>query len=168
MDDKILLATFYNGVSLDLFIHKLYDREPQTTVQLIHLAQSFINAEDAIIAKKKKKGERLENSYLHHPEQGPRPKKAKVGEKRDRDGKKARSSLGRYSNYTPLNTSLDQVLMQIKDDPSLKWRERMKGYLNKRNKSKHCRFHRDHGHDIDECYDLKQQIEVLIKQGKLL
>ena len=22
-------------------------------------------------------------------------------------------------------------------------------------------------HDIDECYDLKQQIEVLIKQGKL-
>lgn len=27
MDDKILLAAFYNGVSLDLFIHKLYDQE---------------------------------------------------------------------------------------------------------------------------------------------
>ena len=25
MDDKLLLATFHNGVSLDLFIHKLYD-----------------------------------------------------------------------------------------------------------------------------------------------
>ena len=25
MDDKIILADFYNGVSLDLFIHKLYD-----------------------------------------------------------------------------------------------------------------------------------------------
>ena len=25
MDDKILLAVFYNGVSSDLFIHKLYD-----------------------------------------------------------------------------------------------------------------------------------------------
>ena len=25
MDDKILLAAFYNRVSLDLFIHKLYD-----------------------------------------------------------------------------------------------------------------------------------------------
>ena len=25
MDDKILLAAFYNGVSSDLFIHKLYD-----------------------------------------------------------------------------------------------------------------------------------------------
>ena len=97
--------------------------------ELIHLAQSFMNTEDAIIAKKKKKSERLENGYIHHPKQGPRPKKAKVGEKRDRIGKKARSSSGRYSNYTPLNTPLDQVLMQIKDDPSLKWSERMKEVL---------------------------------------
>ena len=106
MDDK-LLAAFYNGVSLDLFIHKLYDREPQTMVELIHLAQSFMNAEDAIIAKKKKKGGWPENSYVHHLEQGPCPKKAKVGEKRDRDGKKIGLSSGWYSNYTPLNTSLD-------------------------------------------------------------
>ena len=27
MDDKLLLAAFYNGVSSDLFIHKLYDQE---------------------------------------------------------------------------------------------------------------------------------------------
>ena len=67
----------------------------------------------------------------------------------------------------PLNTPFDQVLMQIKDDPSLKWLEKMKGDPSKQNKSKYCCFHRDHGHDIDECYDLKQQIEVLIKWGKL-
>ena len=57
MDNKIRLAAFYNGVSSDLFIHKLYDQEPQTMVKLIHSAQSFINAKDAIIAKEKKKGE---------------------------------------------------------------------------------------------------------------
>ena len=115
-----------------------------------------MNAEDTIIDKKKKKGERLENGYIHHPEQGPRPKKAKIGEKGDDDGKKAGLSSGRYSNYTPLNASLDQVLMQIKDNPSLKWPERMKGDPSKRNKSKYYRFHRDHGHNMDECYDLKQ------------
>ena len=53
-----------------------------------------MNAEDAIIAKKKKNGERLESGYVHHSEQGIYPKKAKVGEKRDHDGKKAGSSLG--------------------------------------------------------------------------
>ena len=43
----------------------------------------------------------------------------------------------------------------------------MKGDPNKRNRNKYCRFHRDYGHDIDECFDLKQQIENLIRQGKL-
>ena len=57
--------------------------------------------------------------------------------------------------------------MQINDDPSLKWLEKMKGDLNKRNRNKYCRSHRDHGHDTNECFDLKQQIENLIRQGKL-
>ena len=60
-----------------------------------------------------------------------------------------------------------QVLMQIKDDPSLKCPEKMKGDPNKCNRNKYCRFHRDHGHDTVECFDLKQQIENLIRQGKL-
>ena len=108
----------------------------------------------------------MEANLPRHPEQGPRPKKARTGEKKDRYNKKI-SSLARSQQYTPLNMPLKQVLMQIKDDPSLKWPEKMKGDLNKRNKNKYCRFHRDHGHDMDECFDLKQQIENLIKQGNL-
>ena len=57
--------------------------------------------------------------------------------------------------------------MQIKDDPSLNWPEKIEGDPNKRNKNKYCRFHRDHRHDTNECYDLKQEIENLIRQGKL-
>ena len=62
---------------------------------------------------------------------------------------------------------LEQVHMQIKDDPSLKWSEKMKGDPNKHNRNKYCRFHKDHGHDTNEYFDLKQQIENLIRQGKL-
>ncbi|XP_030970001.1 uncharacterized protein LOC115990293 [Quercus lobata] len=116
-DDKLLLAAFHNGVNSDLFIHKLYEKEPQSMAELVHSAQNFMNAEDAIIAKKRKRSER--------------------------------------------------VLMQIKDDPSLKWLEKMRGDPNKCNRNKYCRFHRDHGHDTNECFDLKQQIENLIRQGKL-
>ena len=38
MDDKILLAAFYNGVSSGLFIYKLYDHKPQMMAELIHSA----------------------------------------------------------------------------------------------------------------------------------
>ena len=43
----------------------------------------------------------------------------------------------------------------------------MKSDLTKRSRNKYCRFHRDHGHDTADCYDLKQQIEALIREGKL-
>ena len=134
--------------------------------ELVHSTQNFMNAEDAIIAKKRKRAERTEASSMRHAEQGPRPKKGRVKEKKDRDNKKAGPSTWNQQ-YTPLNAPLEQVLMQIKDDPSLKWLEKMKGDPNKRNRNKYCHFHRDHGHDTDEYFDLKQQIKNLIGQGKL-
>ena len=57
--------------------------------------------------------------------------------------------------------------MQIKDEEALTYPGKLKGDPNRRSKDKYCRFHRDHGHDTADCYDLKQQIEALIKQGKL-
>ena len=75
-------------------------------------------------------------------------------EMKDRDNKKSGSSAWNQQ-YTPLNMPLKQVLMQIKDDPSLKWPEKMKGDPNKRNKNKYCHFQKDHCHDTDKCFDLK-------------
>ena len=57
----MLLAAFHNGVNSDLFIHKLYKQKPQTMAKLVHSAQNFMNAKDAIIAKKRKKAERMES-----------------------------------------------------------------------------------------------------------
>ena len=128
VDDKLLLTAFHNGVNSDLFIHKLYEKQPQSMAELVHSAQNFMNAEDAIIAKKRKRAERTEANSMCHAEQGLRPKKGWVEEKKDRDNKKA-SPSARNQQYTPF----EQVLMQIKDDPSLKWPEKMKGDPNKRN-----------------------------------
>ena len=96
----------------------------------------------------------MENDLPCHSEQGPHPKKGRTGEKKDRDNKKAGFSA-RSQQYTPLNTLLEQVLMQIMDDPSLKWLEKMKGDPKKRNRNKYCYFHKDHRHDTDECFNLK-------------
>ena len=68
VDDKLLLAAFHNGVNFDLFIHKLYEKEPQSMAELVHSAQNFMNAEDAIIAKKRKRTERTKVNSMRHAE----------------------------------------------------------------------------------------------------
>ena len=72
-----------------------------------------------------------------------------------------------FTSFTPLTASIDQVLMQIKDEETQTFAGKSKGDPSKRPRDKYCCFHRDHGHDTADCYDLKQQIEALIRQGKL-
>ena len=57
--------------------------------------------------------------------------------------------------------------MQIKDEGALTFPSKLKGDPNKRSRDNYCCFHRDHRHDTVNCYDLKQQIKALIRQGKL-
>ena len=66
VDDKLLLAAFHNEVNSNLFIHKLYEKEPQSMAELVHSTQNFMNAEDAIIAKKRKRFERIEANPSRH------------------------------------------------------------------------------------------------------
>ncbi|XP_022152363.1 uncharacterized protein LOC111020106 [Momordica charantia] len=47
----------------------------------------------------------------------------------------------------------------------LKRPEKLRGDPKKRNKDKYCRFHRDHGHNTSNCWELKRQIEDLIQDG---
>ena len=106
VDDKLLLAAFHNGVNSDLFINKLYEKKPQSMAELVHSAQNFMNAEDAIIVKKRKRAERMEANPIRNTDQGPRPKKGCAEEKKDRDNKKASLST-RNQQYTPLNVPLE-------------------------------------------------------------
>ena len=68
--------------------------------ELVHLAQNFMNAKDAIIAKKRKRAERMEANPVQHLEQGPRPKKGRTKDKKDRDNRKTGPSSKKLELYT--------------------------------------------------------------------
>ena len=68
VDDKLLLAAFHNEVNSNLFIHKLYEKEPQSMAELVYSAQNFMNVEDMIIAKKRKRSKRIEANPGRHSE----------------------------------------------------------------------------------------------------
>ena len=161
-DDKILVAAFTNGLWKSKFLFSLYKNDPKTMSEVLYRATKYMNAEDALSARKEKPKKREKQDDTRQ-DQG--CKKARMRDRRDEQCPKPPG--GRFTSFTPLTASIDQVLMQIKDEVALTYPGKLKGDPNKRSKDKYCRFHRDHGHDTADCYDLKQQIEALIKQGKL-
>ena len=84
-----------------------------------------------------------------------------------RDDRRSKPPTRRFMSFTPLTAPIDQVLMQIKDEGALTFHGKLKGDPSKWSRDKYYCFHRDHCHDTTDYYNLKQQIEALIRQGKL-
>ena len=62
---------------------------------------------------------------------------------------------------------VDKILAQIKDEHYLKWPRPLHSSPNVHDKKEYCRFQKDHGHYKEDCKDLKEQIEELIRKGQL-
>ena len=54
-----------------------------------------------------------------------------------------------------------------RNEQFLRWPIQMKSNPTTRDNSKYCEFHRDHGHHMDDCIQLKREIEYLIRRGYL-
>ena len=94
-----------------------------------------MNAEDALLAREEKprKRERLEDT---RQDQG--RKKPRTGDRRDE--RRPKPLGGRFTNFTPLNAPLDQVLMQIKDEGTLTFPGKLKSDPTKRLRNKYFRL----------------------------
>ena len=161
-NDKILVVVFTNGLQNGKFLFSLYKNDLKTISNVLYRATKYMNVENALLTWEEtpKKRERQEDAW-----QDRRWKMARTGERWE--DRRSKSPTGRFTGFIPLIAMIDQVLMQIKDERALTFPGKLKGDPSKRSRDKHCRFHRDHGHDMSDCYDLKQQIEALIRQGKL-
>ena len=158
----ILVATFTNGLRKGKFLFSLYKNDPKTMSDVFYEATKYMNVKDTLLAweEKPKKKERQEDAR--------QDRGLKMARTRDqREDRRSKPPTGRFTSFTPLTTPINQVLMQIKDKGALTFSGKLKGNPSKRSRDKYFCFHRDHNHDTFDCYDLKQQIEALIRQGKL-
>ncbi|XP_048492483.2 uncharacterized protein LOC125493304 [Beta vulgaris subsp. vulgaris] len=69
----------------------------------------------------------------------------------------------------PIELSKDQysILMEIKDQYKMKALAEMKTPYRNRAKNKYCHFHKDCGHETNECKHLKSALEDLARKGKM-
>ena len=131
-------------------------------------ADKYINGEEALISKR-------ESSSTHKEKSGTN-KKRERSPKRQRDrerslrGDRERSPKRRGSvkdrlgppqpelrqqysprQFTPLTATVSQVLREVQHENFLRWPSHMRSDLTKRDNTRYCEFHRDHGHRTDNC-----------------
>uniref|UniRef100_A0A2N9H4C4 Uncharacterized protein n=1 Tax=Fagus sylvatica TaxID=28930 RepID=A0A2N9H4C4_FAGSY len=146
------------------FLYELCKDPPETMSELMYEATKHMNAEDALEAMDDPPPKRRKEAEDRKPE----PSKQKVPKFTETpERKRTTAPPVKFSSFTPLNTPIDKLLLQIQEDPSLRWPGKIRSDPNSRPKNLYCRFHRDHGHLTEECVALKEQIETLIRQGKL-
>ena len=54
VDDKILMATFTNGLQKGKFLFSLHKNDPKTMSDVLYRATKYMNVEDALLAREEK------------------------------------------------------------------------------------------------------------------
>ncbi|XP_057747109.1 uncharacterized protein LOC130966340 [Arachis stenosperma] len=135
------------------FSHSKSKKHPTSLNEVQEWAKKYINMEE-----NSRLGETSKAGFSYPP----RDKDKDSREKEDQSIEKPR----KYHNYTPLRVSLVDVYREIcnteKIPPSRPIKHKRGG-----SKTEYCEYHRIYGYPTNECYDLKNVIEKLDREGRL-
>ena len=166
--EKFSIIAFIAGLGIhskDLIFS--ISKNPQTSMaEVLAKVEKYINGEEALMFKrgsssaqkeKSKDEEKRDRSPRRRKDRDRSPRRNR--EDRDRSPKRrgnVRDLLGppqpklqlRYppQQFTPLTTSMSQVLYEVQHEKFLKWSSQMKTDPEKRDITKYYEFHRDHRH----------------------
>ncbi|GFY84700.1 hypothetical protein Acr_03g0014740 [Actinidia rufa] len=170
--DKVIIMAMMEGLRPGPLFDSLSKNVPETLSALQSKADKYIAAEELAEAKRRRRGK--EDHKRKEPDTRRVDYREETRYKRpDRDSKRSNNRRPRTPprrpefNLPSLNTPVAQVLSEIKHEKFIKWPGKIKTDPQKRNRNKYCEFHRDHGHNTEDCFQLREQIADLIKRGYL-
>ncbi|XP_065004175.1 uncharacterized protein LOC135636415 [Musa acuminata AAA Group] len=149
---SLLMQAFMTGLRPSRFFWSLMERPPAAAPEMLQRASQFIAAETWMAGKRE-----------DH-------KKVKSEPPRQQQPVASRRKLDKSDPRPPLpasNSSRTEIFLHEKGKGLLKDPHTMKNPRELANRSKYFRFHRQHGHDTEQCRELKGQIEELIHKGHL-
>ncbi|GJV36953.1 reverse transcriptase domain-containing protein [Tanacetum coccineum] len=160
------ISAFMHGHGHPELGKKLNDKIPKTVDEMFERVRAFIRGEVAAGTAKMVHPSQGDNRYI-------RPTWTEGLEKaRNRGGsREARRNMGVYTPYPRKDT----FTLLIKTPKEILAMENMSfpepppliGTLEKQNLNKFCDYHRDRGHNTNDCYQLKKQIEEAVASRKL-
>ncbi|GAV62781.1 hypothetical protein CFOL_v3_06304 [Cephalotus follicularis] len=181
LEPSFALAALNSGIRKNLsFTFSLLKKPAVDMADLLRIAEKYVNAEEEMAARKKKttwSGHQEEK--CEHSQNAP-GKKEKRKERSELSKEDLRHKLSRrehspkggapipsYNNFAPLLDTRTRILVVEKDKVPIQWPAPLSSPAEKRDTEKYYRYHHGHGHDTEECRQLKNQIEDLIRKGHL-
>ena len=171
--DKVVIIAMMEGLCPRPLFDSLSKNVSETQSALQSKTEKYIAVEELAEAKRRKRGrgghKRKEPDTMQSYNKDDVKRKRSYRDTRTRPNDQRPRTLPRWPDLVlpPLNTLIAQVLMEIKNEEYIKWPTKIKTNPLRRNKNKYCEFHRDHGHNTEDCFQLKEQIADLIKRGYL-
>ncbi|GJS36829.1 reverse transcriptase domain-containing protein [Tanacetum coccineum] len=150
------ISRFMQGITNPELIKRLHDNIPKSVDEMMRVTTAFLRGEVAASNQVRKK------TLLAWKQQ---EAGRKQNFKRMGDFRNQQRSERRRDKFTLLTKSLKEILAL--DKGKFKTPPPMTTPVEKRNNNKLCEFHREVGHNTNECMHLRRQIEELIKNGKL-
>ena len=159
--DDVAISIFKAGLPAEHELRKSLTGKPVTSVRLLM---------DRI-----DKYRRIEEDQL----QGKR--KAKVIPQERRDSKLDRTQNNRprrdftgqsgSANTQAVNVMfrepVQKILENVRNEPFFKWSNKMVGDPMNRNQNLYCHYYQDHGYTTEDCRNLWDHLEQLVREGRL-
>ena len=166
LDNKVAIVALQHGTNDAFFKSSLAKLPLENMIDLQQRASKYIKAEDSM-RKETTHGGNNDNSKKRKTDQEYDARDKYPRTSKDSESPPKKSQGPSFTEYARLNAPRSQILLDIEKEKDVRWPKPLRGDPSKRNKDLYCRFHKDVGHDTDDCKQLKDEIEFLIRRGRL-
>ncbi|XP_027181965.1 uncharacterized protein LOC113780356 [Coffea eugenioides] len=163
-DDKVVMAAFINGLRKQKLYTELVERPPKTVREMLDRAHEKANAEEANRLKSAQEKLRDDKRRKGADQVRARPDPGRRGAY---DRLPRSSPMGGDKSWTGLTAPRARVLAVMEQEGLSRPPRPLVGDKSRRDQGLYCAYHRDVGHDTEDCRHLKKDIEKLIKRGHL-
>ncbi|KAK0603989.1 hypothetical protein LWI29_010933 [Acer saccharum] len=173
--DVAVIAAFTNGLQSGRLSFDLRRDRPKTYEEMMEIAGDYALAEEEEVAqggsyvhghKPDSKSDHKDDKKMQSRDRQKDEKGQKGYSRESRGNTRANKFRGRYNHYTPLTGDQEEILSVVEDKGLTKY-PRQQSANARRDTTKYCRFHKDHGHETSKCFQLRDHIESLIRDGHL-
>lgn len=166
------LEMIYGALQHDLtnvdFKKALHIKPLKSVDNLMTRAERYIKAEEKMILVKEPSQTESTPSRQREEIFSRSEKKSRQDRsppKADRHSSRNNRKTLRFGDFTKLNSSRIEVMLYAKNASHLCVSFSTRKPFKRQDSKKYCRHHNDNGHDMEDCYQLKNDIEELINKG---